>query len=104
GRLALGPQSLFWDQRWIGRSTGISRRDRRRFRGKRARHGVRNGIGLVHLEIGLDGRAELVARLLELAHGPPEGPPELGKILGTEDEQGDDEDENQLLKADVKHE
>src|SRR5262245_1773606 len=60
-------------------------------------------VRLVGLEIGLDRGSELVAGALELAHGAAEGAPQLGQVLGAEDEQCDDEDENQFLKADIKH-
>ena len=39
----------------------------------------------------------------ELTHGAAHRAAQLGQVLRPEDEQGDDEDEDQLLKTDVEH-
>src|SRR5262249_31668478 len=69
------------------------------WRGRRRRYVV----GRVDLKVLLDGRAELVARPTELAHGPAEPSPEVGELFRPEDEQGQDHDDEELLDADVQH-
>src|SRR6185437_474980 len=86
--------------RVIGAGGGFGQgRDRgHRLRARLGRGGrrLREWIRLVDLEVGLDGRPELVA-------GPPEGAAELWQVLRPEDEERDHEDEDQLLQPDAEH-
>jgi hypothetical protein len=60
-------------------------------------------VDLVDLQVGPDRRFEFRARLLELAHGAAERAAELRQVLGSEDEKGDHEDEDEFLEANVEH-
>ena len=58
--------------------------------------------GLV-VEVDLDRPLHLVLRLAELAQTPPDRPSESGQALRPDHDQGDDEDDQELLRTDVQH-
>ena len=55
------------------------------------------------MQVGLDGRAELVARTAELAESAADHPPQLGEFSWPEDQKGQHPDDEHLLKTDVEH-
>src|SRR5262245_64510171 len=57
----------------------------------------------MELEVLLDGRAELIARPPELAHGATEPSAELRQLVWPEDDQRQHHDDEELLNADVQH-
>jgi len=67
--------------------------------------GSRWYIRFVHLKIRFDGGAELVLRVPEFSHCPGQGAGYFGEPFRTHNQEGDDEDDEELLKAptDLKH-
>src|SRR5713101_5792503 len=86
----------------FGQGLGAAR-SRRRLGGGGGGRDRRHRVGLVDLEVGLDRLLEFVARPSELSHGAPQRASELWQVLRAEDEEGDHEDEDQLLETNVKH-
>ncbi len=62
------------------------------------RHGRDDRIGIVDVQVGLDRRAELVARTTELAQRTTDHPSELGKLARTEYQQSKHPDDEHLLQ------
>jgi hypothetical protein len=60
-------------------------------------------IGIVDVQVRLDGRSELVARFAELSKRTTDHPSELGELSGSEDQEGQHPDDEHLLKSDVEH-
>jgi len=85
-RLALGRQA---------------RGGRRRLGGRRGRR--QDGLGVVDVEVRLDGGAEFLAGAPQFPHRPPHHASQLRELRGTEDQEGDDADDDHLLEADVEH-
>ena len=86
------------------------RGDRHRATGGPGRPRLVGRVGLAHRGAVGRGRDQLVPlvvtaadRALELADAAADGAPDLGELLGPDDEQGDDEDDDQFHGSDVRH-